>query len=60
MKGPRREQLYAFNCGKSDAHKRRLDGWANHSPSYQAGQVMARVEQEMSLATSRSQHEGAE
>lgn len=41
-------QRYAFNAGLSDGRRDKLDGWANHSPSYRAGQVMARIERELS------------
>ncbi|WP_156477806.1 hypothetical protein [Sphingomonas sanguinis] len=43
----REAQNYAFAIGMMDAKRGRVDGWANHSPSYRAGQVMARVHNEM-------------
>ena len=43
----RRAQLYAFTVGRDDGRRGDLDGWSNHSPSYRAGQVMARIEKEL-------------
>ena len=42
-----RAQQHAFSCGIRDGRRNRLDGWANHSPSYRAGQVMARIESDL-------------
>lgn len=35
-------QEYAFRAGFNDAKAGRVDGWANHSPSYRKGQEATR------------------